>query len=374
MADSKTYIEESKETFKSLLKEDVFLKKELKFLEKHAKSLGINQQDINNISDTLFLYANQNKPDEKKEEVTKLNSIFFEEISNNKIESKTAKIAIDIINARLFLSKNIKKSIAIAQKNRHIKGATFIVGTFLTDIKEEVLNHQFYTKEIEKKLKDKKAVLLLELDKRAKKIDKKKDALLQTELNIDKDHLKELKKKLKKVEGRPDRGIETLFRLASRNLYTRAKILDSKSGLLISINAIILSLLMGKLVSEIHHDFLLIIPILTCALVNLLCIAFGVNASMPIVPSNDFSRENVLNKKAQLLNFDNYYDVGIEDYQWAIRQTLEDEEYLYNNIVWDIHTMGVRIHDKYQKLRTGYLIFFYGLIIVSVLFLVTNII
>ena len=59
--------------------------------------------------------------------------------------------------------------------------------------------------------------------KRQKVID---DALLQ-EMGIDKEELKSMRKKLRKAEGKPERGVETWVRLASKNLYTRLKIVDS---------------------------------------------------------------------------------------------------------------------------------------------------
>ena len=53
-----------------------------------------------------------------------------------------------------------------------------------------------------------------------KKEKKEIDAHLMSELNIDKEKLKQLKKKLSKIEPRAERGVETLFRLLSKNQYT----------------------------------------------------------------------------------------------------------------------------------------------------------
>ena len=83
------------------------------------------------------------------------------------------------------------------------------------------------------------------------KIEKKKqkiiDAALMQEMGIDKDALKKLKKKLVKAESRPERGTETWFRLASKNLYTRLQIVDTKANILITANAIIISVVLGSL-------------------------------------------------------------------------------------------------------------------------------
>jgi len=68
---------------------------------------------------------------------------------------------------------------------------------------------------------------------------KAEDQYLMNELNIDKKKLKSLKKKLSKIETRPEKGVETLFRLLSKNQYTLNSMIDRKSNILISINALI---------------------------------------------------------------------------------------------------------------------------------------
>ena len=71
----------------------------------------------------------------------------------------------------------------------------------------------------------------------SEELSKKDDKYLMSELNIDKDKLKLLKKKLAKLEPRSERGVETLFRLLSKNQYTLNTMIDTKSNILISINA-----------------------------------------------------------------------------------------------------------------------------------------
>ena len=53
-----------------------------------------------------------------------------------------------------------------------------------------------------------------------KRLQKEQDKELMRDLNVIKDELKTLKKKLAKVAPRSERGVETLFRLASKNHYT----------------------------------------------------------------------------------------------------------------------------------------------------------
>jgi len=94
----------------------------------------------------------------------------------------------------------------------------------------------------------------MDKDKAEKKRLKLLDKALQADMGIDKDELKQLKKKLLKAESRPERGIETWFRLASKNLYTRLQIVDTKANILITANAIIISMVLGTLYTRLDDD------------------------------------------------------------------------------------------------------------------------
>ena len=54
-------------------------------------------------------------------------------------------------------------------------------------------------------------------------------------MGVNKEELKKLKKKLAKAEAKPERGIETWYRLASKNLYARLTIVDTKANILLSL-------------------------------------------------------------------------------------------------------------------------------------------
>lgn len=105
-------------------------------------------------------------------------------------------------------------------------------------------------KKKKKKKKDKAEAkkALAKVDKAAVDLEKARgkviDEQLRAELQLSATELQALKKKLKKAEAFPERGIETWFRLASRNLYTRRQIVDTKANLLITINSLILSVVL----------------------------------------------------------------------------------------------------------------------------------
>ncbi len=131
---------------------------------------------------------------------------------------------------------------------------------------------------------------------------------LMEELNIDKDALKQLKKKLAKVAPRSERGVETLFRLLSKNQYTLNTMIDTKSNILISINALILSLILGTVMSQLSNDPHLIYPIIMILFTNLISITFAVFATRPeLIHGNNEKTKN-------LMFYGNFQDMDEDEY------------------------------------------------------------
>ena len=60
----------------------------------------------------------------------------------------------------------------------------------------------------------------------------------------------------------------------------------------------------------------------------------------------------------------------LEEYDWAVREMMNDSEYLYGNMIKDQYFLGVVLSKKYKKLRIAYTVFMFGIIISVVAFAV----
>ena len=201
-----------------------------------------------------------------------------------------------------------------------------------------------------------------------KKEAKELDKVLQKELNIDKDKLKSLKKKLAKVEGFPERGIETWFRLTSKNLYTRRQIVDTKSSILITVNSIIISVVLGSLYTQLDDDPHLVFGIVPMIITNLISIAFAIFATRPALKKGQITKEKIKNKSASLMTFDDFYKVTEEEYEWAVEEMMTDRKFLYSTIKKDVYYLGVDLSHRYKYIQIAYNVFLVGLIISVLLF------
>ena len=201
-------------------------------------------------------------------------------------------------------------------------------------------------------------------DKKSKKKKQKViDKLLLDDLGIDQEQLKKLKKKLLKAESKPERGIETWFRLASKNLYTRLQIVDTKANILITANAIIISVVLGSLYPKLSEDPHLIFAVGGMIVTNILSISYAILATIPPAWKKNLDVKNL--ESVDMMTFEDFSNMQIGDYKDMVLKTMEDGNTLYPSIITDIHGLGVKLAKKYRLIRTSYMTFLYGIISVS---------
>jgi hypothetical protein len=199
-----------------------------------------------------------------------------------------------------------------------------------------------------------------------KKIKKAKDTYLREELNIDKEQLKELKKKLAKVEPRSERGAETLFRLVSKNHYTLNTMIDRKSHILITINALILSIVIGSVLAQLEKDPHLIFPAIIILFTNLISITYAIFATRPQPNHGSLKTSN-------LLYFGNFIDLDESEYTDKLTNLIYKGDELYKTIALDTYYLGKSIGIKHGYLRKSFDVFLIGLILSVLGFIICHV-
>lgn len=228
--------------------------------------------------------------------------------------------------------------------------------------------HKYFTDFALRELAPQKDRYLAELVKKQAKRLVQKDAN-EPGVNPGPDELTDATKEKTKKEKKPDkedsptRGIETLFRLTSKNHMDMSAMADSKAGIMISVNSIIVSVVISVLLRKLEDSPHLILPTLILLLVNVSTIIFSILATRPKILGGHFSQEDIDNRKINLLFFGHFHRMPLEAYQKGIKQMLNDKEYLYESLVKDIYFLGVVLGRKYRFLRISYTIFMYGLIL-----------
>ncbi|MGC3946861.1 MAG: DUF5706 domain-containing protein [Chryseolinea sp.] len=178
-----------------------------------------------------------------------------------------------------------------------------------------------------------------------------------------------LKGKLEKAKGtRPDRGIETMFRTTSHNHVMLSQMVDNKASILITINSIILSLVVSVLIRKLEENPNLVVPTVMLVGVCLATMVFSILASRPNVSSGKFTKEDIRNKKTNLLFFGNFHAMDFDDYYWGMNEMMKDADYLYGSMIKDVYYLGKVLGKKYQYLRIAYSIFMYGFVLAILAF------
>ncbi|NER16936.1 Pycsar system effector family protein [Spongiivirga citrea] len=221
--------------------------------------------------------------------------------------------------------------------------------------------HQYYTKYAQEKWQKGKERNLALLYKRIKKLEQQADRKKQKE--------EEFAFKKKKA-AMPERGVETMFRVTLRNHITLSDIADTKANILLSVNAIIISLALSNLIPKLDNpsNEYLIVPTVIFIIFSVASMFLSVLATRPNVTSGQFSKEDVTNKKVNLLFFGNFHKMRLDDFEWAIQEVLKDKDYLYSSMTKDLYFLGKVLHRKYKILRLTYAIFMIGIIISVIAF------
>src|SRR5689334_6253633 len=121
-------------------------------------------------------------------------------------------------------------------------------------------------------------------------------------------------KEKKKKSDKPDRGIETVFRVTSSNNQQLSTQADSKANIMIQVNSIIISVLLTLLLGKAQNHMEIMVPTLFLVSVNVTTIIFAVLATRPTIPRGTFNSADIDTKKVNLLFFGNFYKMPLNEY------------------------------------------------------------
>ena len=172
----------------------------------------------------------------------------------------------------------------------------------------------------------------------------------------------ELELKRKKSD-RPERGIETMFRVSLRNHINLSSIADNKANIMLSINAIIISITLSTLVPRFGEIPKLIFPTVILLVVCLATIVLATLSTRPKVTSGTFTRDDIEKRRSNLLFFGNFYKMHLDEFDWGMKEMMKDKEFLYGSMIKDFYFLGQVLGKKYRYLSHCYLVFMYGLIL-----------
>ncbi|MCZ6694786.1 MAG: DUF5706 domain-containing protein [Bacteroidetes bacterium] len=267
----------------------------------------------------------------------------------------------------LATDKYFEKAKLLHGEMEIVKGTKITEKEWMEMNRSFIKSHEFFTPYARENYGPKQNENLKKVEKKLKKMKQEKEVAKLRQ------KVEDLKMKvIDAKEQKPTRGIETMFRLTSKNHLDLSAMADNKANIMISINAIILSVLVSVLVRKLEEYPYLTIPTLIMTGVCLITIVLSILATRPNVSRGKFNKKDILNKKTNLLFFGNFHSMNRDDYEWGMKEMMKDADYLYSSLIRDIYYLGVVLGKKYRLLRFSYTIFMFGFVISVISFLIAQ--
>ncbi len=237
-----------------------------------------------------------------------------------------------------------------------------------------MLGHEYHTVVAKEMLNKRKAKHIQRLLKQKRRLNPGKAPTMQELALLDeKNKSGDIEKVLKESEtelklARFGRGVETMYRTTYRTHTNLSSMADSKANIMLSVNAIVISILVSNLLPKLINDanefnLQLGIPSGMLLATCMGSMVFATLSTRPKVTEGKVTREAIKQRKANLLFFGNFYNMPLEDFQWGVNEMLKDPEFLYGTMSRDLYFLGIVLAKKYRYLSICYNIFMFGLIL-----------
>lgn len=213
--------------------------------------------------------------------------------------------------------------------------------------------HRYHTRHAVKNWQDGKDENLMELLRKENEFKEK-----------EKKDVEKAKLKAKYKNQNPDRSIQSLYRVTLRNHIKLSDIADTKANILLSVNAIIISLALSNIVTKLDasSNRHLMIPTLILISFSVAAIILAIMSTRPNVTSGEFTKEQVKKREVNVLFFGNFHKMPFDQFNWAINEIMYEQDYIYEALSRDLHSLGIVLNRKYMLLRWTYTVFMIGII------------
>ncbi|MEP7251575.1 MAG: Pycsar system effector family protein [Ginsengibacter sp.] len=254
-------------------------------------------------------------------------------------------------------TKEFKNTNKRAFEERSLRNNDSDKEKFNKDTLEMLEKQKFYTNYAKDLLTERKEKNMKKLRKKIAKKEDVNQSAVGTLSGLEKDK-----------SGLMSKGIQTMLRLTSENHLKLSDMADHKANILISVNAIIISVILGVLLRKLQEEPYLTIPTVIFLICAVTTIIISILATRPKISEGTFTAEDIAQKKTNLLFFGNFHRATYEQYNAAMRQLMLDTDYLYGSLIKDIYFLGVVLGRKYKLIRIAYNIFMIGIIVSVVAF------
>lgn len=172
---------------------------------------------------------------------------------------------------------------------------------------------------------------------------------------------KKSKKKNKELDESFDiRGTQTLFRTLSRNHYNLLRMVDNKSNIVLTMNSIIISLLLGAGFVA-NEDEKALIHSMAPILINF-CMVSMIFALISMLPHKYLGKAYKRSGYNGSLYAGNYAKYSLEDFEKNFERIMSSGKNTYNEMIKDFYFLGQSLYVKQKLLWISVIVFLLGMI------------
>ncbi|MBK6623283.1 MAG: hypothetical protein IPH04_04605 [Saprospirales bacterium] len=273
-----------------------------------------------------------------------------------------AQILADAVHAQQYGPRFFDQS-PLLQLEMELKGQAFPPAAWGQYQLQQLLNVTYYTPYAKEHFAPLLGQHLLEQKNLVEKLQRKQDE----------DDPDQMLRKFQQLERKmPSSGIQTFFRTSYRNHINLSAIADSKANIMISVNAILISVIISavsyKNITETNP--MILMPAVIFVVTGLTSLTFAVLSARPKVTALNKEIHDREKVKQNLFFFGNFVNLRLDEYEEAMDSIFRDGELLYGNLVRDLYHLGQVLDKKYRYLTLSYNIFIVGFIATVVFFMI----
>ncbi len=179
-------------------------------------------------------------------------------------------------------------------------------------------------------------------------------------------------RKFQNLEKRlPNDATQTFFRANFRNHINLSAIADQKANIMISVNAIMISVLISVLsyrnITETNP--MVIMPAVLFLVTGLTSLICAVLSTTPKVTKINKASMPLEEAQKNIVFFGNFVHLELEQYEEAVDAMFRDSELIYGNMVRDLYFLGKVLDQKYKYLSISYHVFMVGFVVTVLTFM-----
>ncbi len=170
----------------------------------------------------------------------------------------------------------------------------------------------------------------------------------------------------------PESATQTFFRANYRNHINLSAIADNKANIMISVNAILISVLISLLTYKniTETNPMVLLPVIIFLFTGLVSLIFAVLSIRPKVTALNPEGTDPEVAKRNLVFFGNFVQLDLDTYEKAMDAMFRDGELIYGNMVRDLYFLGKVLDKKYRFLTLSYNTFMIGFVATVITFLI----